>query len=33
MAAAKITAFPYDQDAYGYEGDALRKILGPPAPG
>ena len=25
MAAAKITAFPYDQDAYRYEGDALRK--------
>jgi tetratricopeptide (TPR) repeat protein len=25
MAAAKITAFPYDRDAYRYEGDALRK--------
>jgi tetratricopeptide (TPR) repeat protein len=25
MAAAKIPAFPYGQDAYGYAGDALRK--------
>ena len=25
MAAAKIPAFPYDQEGFGYEGDALRK--------
>ncbi|MBM4219667.1 MAG: hypothetical protein FJ171_08565 [Gammaproteobacteria bacterium] len=25
MVAAKIPAFPYDDDAYAYEGDALRK--------